>query len=91
MSFRRPYLSKQQKSGGLHPGGSRFAWRNVSEPYRSLVASAALILLIGLWGHMNKVDVDNELKSYCKLVHEGYQPDYNKSYQRQCSNGEPKQ
>ena len=63
----------------------------MSEPARSIVAILALLMLMAAVGFMQKADNDLDVKNYCKLVHEGVQPDYNGSYQRQCLNGEPKQ
>ena len=49
----------------------------------SLVWSAliigALLLIVSLVGMMSKEDNDVSEKYYCQMVHEGVQPDYNKT------------
>lgn len=44
----------------------------------------ALVLLLGLTGHMDYEDQRAEHANYCKMVKAGYWPDYQGTYRKEC-------
>ncbi len=45
---------------------------------------AALVLLLGLAGHMDYEDQQAEQERYCEMVKAGFWPDFNGTYRDEC-------
>lgn len=55
---------------------------------RRYVVGALLVFLLGLAGHFEKRDRDEEQARYCKMVKSGAWPDYRESYAAECGSVE---
>ncbi len=52
--------------------------------YRIAAIATALVLLLGLAGHMDYEDQQAEQAHYCDMVKAGYWPDFQGTYRREC-------
>ena len=52
--------------------------------YRIAAIATALVLLLGLAGHMDYEDQQAEQAHYCEMVKAGFWPDYQGTYRREC-------
>lgn len=52
--------------------------------YRMAAILAALVLLLGLMGHMDYEDAKAEEANYCEMVKAGLWPDYRGTYRDEC-------
>ena len=52
--------------------------------YRMTAIAAALVLLLGLAGHMDYEDQQAQVALYCDMVKAGHWPDYQWTYRSEC-------
>lgn len=51
---------------------------------QTLLALVAVLLLLGLTGHMDYEDAKAEEANYCEMVKAGHWPDYRGMYRSEC-------